>query len=264
MPLVQRKPGARDRVGAAEREGLLEDRCVGLLLHEQRNVLECVVEVHAEAGAEDVIAAAGQVISQPDARAEPFAVVARLLCCQTGGQGTERRGRLQFLEGAAVGDIRASDEVEVFVPAQAGIDGQAMGDLPVILEVQSELLRVFDEERRIAHRDAHAVSSIVAGEQPRSLKSLWQGQDLAGQLAVVKLQRRVGLEKAAHQRCKDIVKTSLEGVLAHGLGYVILELVLTLNRVLRNIGVSPELDGARAPRVRRYLLSHWARAPSNS
>ena len=64
-------------VGAvlADAEGSLEDGCIGLLFHEQRNVLEGVVIVHAEAGTHDVVAMAVQIVSDTDAWAEALAVV---------------------------------------------------------------------------------------------------------------------------------------------------------------------------------------------
>src|SRR6185437_3750225 len=47
-PLIHRDPSAGHVITAADGEGCLEDGRVGLLFHEQRNVLESVVVVHAE------------------------------------------------------------------------------------------------------------------------------------------------------------------------------------------------------------------------
>ena len=60
----------------------LEDGWVGLLFHEQRNVLEGVVIVHAESAAEHVIAMTGQIIGEAYARAEAFAVIGCLFSHQ--------------------------------------------------------------------------------------------------------------------------------------------------------------------------------------
>src|SRR5215472_10362380 len=128
-----------------------------------------------------MIPVAGQIIGEPYARAEALTVIVRLLGHQGRRQGAARIGsRLELLKGAALGNIRAADEIDILVIPKPEIDSEAMGQLPVILEVQSELLRVLDEERGVAHRDAHAGSSRVASEQARSLKSLRQGQNLAG------------------------------------------------------------------------------------
>ncbi len=100
---------------------------------------------------------AGQVISKADARAEALAVVIGLLGDQGSCQRAECGSCLKFLEGAAVGDVRAADKVEVFVPAQAEVYGQALAYFPVILEIQAKLLRVSNDERGIANRLAHAL-----------------------------------------------------------------------------------------------------------
>src|SRR5262249_41763600 len=113
MPLVNRKARARYYVAAADGKGRLEDGWVALLLHEQRDVLEGVVVVHAEAAAQHMIAVAGQIIGEAYARAEALAVVARLLGHQGGRQGAEGGSLLEFLEGAALGNIRAADEIDV-------------------------------------------------------------------------------------------------------------------------------------------------------
>ena len=59
-------------------------------------------------------------------------------------------------------DIRPTDEIEVLVITESKINGQTMADFPIVLEVEAKLLRVLDDERGIADRDAHAVLSIAA------------------------------------------------------------------------------------------------------
>ena len=86
---------------------------------------------------------------------------------------------------------------------------------------------------------------LMPSNQSGSWKSLRQRQNRAGQLVVVDFQSRVELKEAAHERRPDVVNASLEGVFADGLGDVIFELVFTLNRVLRHVGVGAELDAAR-------------------
>src|SRR5678809_1221330 len=76
-PAAQRNIRAGYRVVAADGKCSLEDGVVGLLLHEQRDVLEGVVIIHAEAGAEDMVPMPVQVISEAYAWAETFAVVSR-------------------------------------------------------------------------------------------------------------------------------------------------------------------------------------------
>src|SRR5205085_2517082 len=220
-----------------------------LLLHEQGNVLEGIAVVHSEAGAQDMIALAGQIIRQPDARAEVLAVIARLLADQGCRQGTERGGRLEFLEGAAVGNVRAAKKVKVFVPANSEVHGHPAHYLPVILEVQSKLLRVLDDEGWITHRDAHSI------HRTGGFKSVWKcagaatccrgigcnSEDATGVGGEVNLQGRIELEEAAHKRCPDVIKSGLEGMAANGLGQIVLELPLALDGVLRNVGIGPEL-----------------------
>src|SRR5579864_1438660 len=253
MPGGKRDARARHDIGGAvEQEGRLEDGGVGLLLHEQRDVLEGVVVVHPEAAADNLIATAGQVVGEPYARAETLAVIGSLLGHQRSGQGAERRGRLEFLEGTAVGNVCSADEIEILVPTESKVHCQPMGHFPVILEIQSELLGILDDEGGIAHRDAHAASTAVAtNQQPRSLKSLRQRQDLAGQQVVIKLQSGVEFEETAHKRGINVIKSRLEGMVANGFGHVVFELVLTLNRVLGNIGVGTELDAGWEREKRR-------------
>ena len=112
-------PGTISLAREADCECRLEDGVVGLLLHEQRNVLEGVVIVHAEPGADDVVAMAIQIVSEANARAEALAVVGCFLCDQRRRQRAERCNCLQFLEGTAVGDVRPADEVEVLVLAKS-------------------------------------------------------------------------------------------------------------------------------------------------
>ena len=63
---------ARYRIRSAQRECRLENGVVRLLLHEKRNVLECVVVVHAEAGAHEMIAMAGQMYARPTRGLKPL------------------------------------------------------------------------------------------------------------------------------------------------------------------------------------------------
>src|SRR5882672_8998809 len=105
MPLIHRQARARNQLATANRECRLEDRVIRLLLHEQRDVLESIVVVHAETAANDVIAVAVQVISEAYAWAEALAVVSCLLFDQGGSKRAKRSGRLQFLERPALRDV---------------------------------------------------------------------------------------------------------------------------------------------------------------
>ena len=178
VPVAQRNACARHDIAArgANCECRLEDGLVGLLLHEQWNVLEGVVIVHAEPGAYDVVAMAIQIVSEPNARAEALAVVGCFLPHQGRRQRTGGCDRLQFLEGTAVGDVRSADEVEVLVIAKSRIHCQSLAHFPVILEVETKLFCVLDDERGIAHRDAHALDQSVRG------KALRQRQNRARRL----------------------------------------------------------------------------------
>ena len=134
----------------------LEDGVVGLLLHEQRDVLEGVAVIEAEAATDDVVAVAFQVIGKTNARAEVLGVVSGLLGCQLLCQGVGRRHRQQLLEGAAVGHVHAGDHVEVPVITEPNVHSQPLDQFPIILEIQAELLGAArDDEGRIAVGDAH-------------------------------------------------------------------------------------------------------------
>src|SRR5215468_3422153 len=99
MPAAHRDACPRHGVAVAgtNRERRLEDGRVRLLLHEQRDVLEGVVEVHAEAATHNVVAFTREVISEADARAEAFTVIGRLLGYQGSTPGAERCASLQLL-----------------------------------------------------------------------------------------------------------------------------------------------------------------------
>src|SRR2546426_9742536 len=106
---------------------------------------------------------AGQIIGESYTRAEVLVVIACLLGHQRRRERAERGSCLELLEGAAVGNIRSPDEIVILVPTKPEVHGQAAGHLPVILEVESELIRILDDELRIANRDAHPHASIVTG-----------------------------------------------------------------------------------------------------
>src|SRR6266704_2565143 len=61
---------------------------------------------------------AGQIIRKPHAWAEVLVVIARRLGHQRCRQRAERGSRLELLEGAAVGDVRSSDEIVILVPTE--------------------------------------------------------------------------------------------------------------------------------------------------
>src|SRR3989442_12857817 len=94
---------------------------------------------------------AGQIIGESYTRAEVLVVIARRLGHQRRRQRAERGSRLELLEGAAVGDVRSSDEIVILVPTEPKVHGQAAGHLPGILEIESELLSILADELRIAN-----------------------------------------------------------------------------------------------------------------
>src|SRR6516162_9457487 len=85
LPLAERNVCSGDRAATAslpraiadDRECGVEDRRVGLLEHEQRNIFEGLTEVEAVPGAKDVLALSSEVISKTDSRAEVFVVILR-------------------------------------------------------------------------------------------------------------------------------------------------------------------------------------------
>src|SRR6185312_2976602 len=156
-PVAQQDVRAWNQVGGANGKCSLEDGVVRLLFHEQRNVLERVVVVHAETGADNVSAMSVQVIRESDTRAEALGVVVCWLLYQARCKRAEGCHCLQFLERPAIGNVRTADEVEIPVITQAKICRQPVRNFPVVLEVQAKLLRVLNDERGITHGNAHAV-----------------------------------------------------------------------------------------------------------
>src|SRR5579859_462757 len=123
----------------ADGKGGLEYGGVLLLDHEQRDIFEHLAIIDSITAAQQVLAVAGKIKGKPDAWTEILVVVVRK------GGGQRIADGLQFQEGAALGNGRASDQVEVLVPAQPQVHAQAVSDLPVILKVETEHLGADDE-----------------------------------------------------------------------------------------------------------------------
>src|SRR3954463_4289555 len=71
----------------------------------------------------------------------------------------------KLLVGGAVGYRRAAHHVEVLVPTHAEIQGQPIGGLPIILEVEAELLGASGNiGRGIAISDAHTADRAGSSE----------------------------------------------------------------------------------------------------
>src|SRR6185369_6548469 len=124
-------------VRTADAQALLEQRRIRLLHHEQWNVLENVAVVETKASAQQEFSRTSRVISEADTRAEVLRIVLRWLdirICQRVVQ------RCQFQIGRAICHCRASHQVEVTIPPQAQVHGQALRQLPVILEIETQLL----------------------------------------------------------------------------------------------------------------------------
>ncbi len=77
-PSVWPVPGTGSS-GALRVNTCLEDGRIGLLFHEQRNVLERVAKVQAVASTNHVLAGAGDVVGKTDARADVLVVVTQNL-----------------------------------------------------------------------------------------------------------------------------------------------------------------------------------------
>src|ERR1035437_6273236 len=118
----------------------LVDEGVVLLLHEDGDVLEDVTVVEAIAAAEDILALAKQIVGKSDTRAEVQGIVGSDLADEGQQRCVKGRSRLEFLVCSAGADGVGFDHVEVAVIAHAQVQRQAAGDLPVILEVDAQLL----------------------------------------------------------------------------------------------------------------------------
>src|SRR5215831_8855607 len=130
-PVTQQDAGAWHLVGRADRERRLKDGGVTLLLHEQGNVLESITVIHSETAANHMLAVAGHIVSEPYTRAVVVVVIGRLLGYEGSRQGAKGGGCLEFLEGAAVCNIRTPDEIPVLVPTEPEVHAQATSHLPV-------------------------------------------------------------------------------------------------------------------------------------
>ena len=118
-PVAQRDSCAGDfGVRRTDAENALIDRRIGLLDHEERNVLKHVSIVQAIAAANDVLSRASKVIGKPYARTEVFVVVMSQRRCERTADGQ------QLLVSAALADGAGSDQVEIFIPAHTQIQGQ--------------------------------------------------------------------------------------------------------------------------------------------
>ena len=131
MPAVlrRREDDARSALDAQARE---EDVGVG--------VAEVVVD--APAGADDVLAVAAEIVDGADARLPVVRVLTGLAAelFEAGHAVEAARGR-RLRQGDEVRDLRLVEvEAGDDVVAQAGVDGQPIGDAPVVLEVHAELL----------------------------------------------------------------------------------------------------------------------------
>src|SRR6185312_15964199 len=206
---------------AAQTEYLLENRLVRHLLHEQRNILEHVAVVQAESTTQNVLACAGQIVSEPDARAEVLIVVMRKFADVRIGEWIVERD--QFLVCTAVQDVRAADQVEVFIPTQTEIQGQPRRGFPIILEIQAELLSGH-LEGRIAVGNSHSGNCTGCRKAIRVV--LRVREDRAWIIREVDFQRRAELEISALNRIPKVVRPTLQSVVADGLGYIVLKLPL--------------------------------------
>src|SRR5579863_222513 len=147
----QASPGNYIR-GSRQAQYGLEDGGVGLLFHEQWNVLERVAEVETKAATQNVLPGSGDVVRKADAGAEVLCVVMRQVPNEVIRILLRRRisgDRDQCLIGATLGDVRLAESIEVAIPAKAEIQRQPVVHLPIVLAIEAKLLGG-DQEVRIA------------------------------------------------------------------------------------------------------------------
>src|SRR5207249_1596224 len=179
---------------------------------------------------------------KPNARAEVQVVVVGQFRSQRAADGP------QFLEGAAVGNGRAPDQIEVLVPAQSQIHAQPVRQLPIVLEIEAEHLGC-DNESWITGSGRHAL------DQARLGKSLGISKYLAGNTGEIDFQSGIKFEETAEHRLPQIVEPGLEAVVAVYEAQIILELKFSLERLLGNIGVGPVTEPYVAEGNGRFKVS---------
>src|SRR5258706_14129268 len=120
-------------------------------------------------------------------------------------------------------DIRPADHVEIFVPMKAKVESQTVGDLPIVLAVETELFGG-DVEVGISVGDTHASDSTRRCETVRvtRLVLLWSAggriqKNHAGVSVKVHFERRIKLEEATLDGVINEIHASLEGMVANSL-----------------------------------------------
>src|SRR5581483_4018022 len=117
------------------------------------NVLERIAVVQTKATSHHVLTGSSHVIGKANSWTEVLvAVVGQLPDVEIGDWVVDRD---QLLVGTASGYVLNSKSIDVLVPAQAEIQGQSGSDLPVVLKIESYLLRTH-KEGRVTRRERHA------------------------------------------------------------------------------------------------------------
>src|SRR6185312_5470166 len=236
LPLCQCQSRSRNYIRrSAEAEHLLEHRLVRHLLHEEWNVLEDVSVVQAEPAAQHVLAGTRQIISKAESWTEIFVVIVRKFAdVRIGERIVESH---EFLVRAAVFHIRTTDEIEILVPTHTQVQRQTRVDLPVVLEIQAKLLSGYLESRI-------PVGNSHSGNGAWTRKALWIvhriAQNGTGIVGKVDFQSGTELKISTLDGIPDVIASGFQCVIANGLSDVVFELPLTLERLLRNIGVGSE------------------------
>src|SRR6266480_4672200 len=175
-----------------------------MLNHEQRYVLEDVAIVQTIAASQDVLCLTRKVIGETHARTEVLVVVV--------GEYSKGAPDCQQLKiRPALGNGACADQIEILVPAHPQVQGESLGDPPIVLEVESQLLGAAGQiEVGIACAGRHANHS------PRCRKTLRIqasriGRDNAGVGFKINLQRGVGFEESAEPWIIDVVDPHAEG-----------------------------------------------------
>src|SRR5260221_8863746 len=125
--------------------------------------------------------------------------------------------------GVVVMNIRPADHVEILVPAKAKVEGQTVGNLPIVLAVETELFGG-DVEVGISVRDTHTSDSARCCETIRVTRLVLLRsaggricKNHAGVSCKVDFERRIKLEEATLDRIVDEVHAALEGMAADSL-----------------------------------------------
>src|SRR6266568_827073 len=169
---------------------------------------------------------------------------------------------LEFEIGSTLGLGFSADQVKVFVPTYAEVQGKVAAELPIILEVSAKHLGASRQIKvRVTRGCGHATNS------PRCREALWIARLIfgwaarlgitendAGFIIEIDLERWIEFKESAKLSFPNIINTGPNGVFAPGDREIILELILRLVGLLRHVCICAEADAGRECKQRDFAV----------